>query len=262
MKRSSSGRLGATATVSALSLTLLVGCSDGGSTDSGDAKGASKPDAKALSTAELKKLIIAEGEVPGYKVGAVPAGHAKPITTASTPCRPLARVLSGLPPADPAAQTDRLATERQDKDPTDGATSLDDMADGKFEDALKRSMDRDVTTVNLSSYDGDGAAKALAVVSEAVKSCTKGFTGEQAGTTAKITEVSGVKSSATGAQSVAFEATVTDGNDGNAAPVYGEVVRHGNTLASYYTVNIGAMMAKKGYAVSPRVVKAQSAKLK
>lgn len=261
MKRSSGVRLGATAAVSVLSLALVAGCSGGGSKGSeGSEKADGKPAAKAVDAAELKKLIVAEGEVPGFEVGAVPATRSKPITTDSAQCRPLARVLSGLPPADSAAQTDRLATEKPAKKPTDGATSLDDMTDAKIEDTIGKSMDRDVTTVNLSSYDGEGAVKALASVSGAIKACTGGFTGEQAGTAIKFIKVAEVKPAGTADQSVAFTATTT--SHGDTASVSGEVVRHGNTLASYYTVNIGAMMAKKTYAVSAAVVKAQSAKLK
>ncbi|OIK05049.1 hypothetical protein BIV23_14645 [Streptomyces monashensis] len=63
--------------------------------------------AKALSATELKKLVVAEGEVPGYTVEPVPASRARPITTSSARCRPLARVLSGLPPLDAATKTDR-----------------------------------------------------------------------------------------------------------------------------------------------------------
>ena len=259
MKRSSGVRLCATAAVSVLSLALVTGCSDEGSKDSGNGGNADgKPAAKVLSAAELKNLIIAEGEVPGYKVGAVPASRAKPITTDSAECRPLARVLSGLPPVDAVAQTDRLATQKPAKNPTDGATSLED---GKFEEAVNKSMSLDVTTVNLSSYEGDGAAKALASVSGAMKACAGGFTGKQAGTTMKFTKVTDAKAAAAGDESVAF-AAMADMEDGDTAPVYGEVVRHGNTLASYYTVNLGAMMSKKTYAVSAAVVKAQSAKLK
>lgn len=253
-------RLCAIAAVSALSLALVTGCSGEGSKGSGDGADR-KPAAKTLSVAELKKLIIAEGDVPGYKVGAVPAGRARPITPEGATCGPLARVMSGLPPAQAAAQTDRLATENQKKRPTDKATSPDDKTGGKFEDAMKQAMDRDVTTVSLSSYDGDGAAKALKAVSDAVKACAGGFSGKQAGTTMKFTKVAEGTSSGTGDESVAFVAT-SDMEDGDTAPVHAEVVRHGNTVASYFTTNLGAMMSKKTYAVSPEVVKAQSAKLK
>jgi hypothetical protein len=260
MKRSSGVRLCAGAAVSVLSLALVTGCSEG-SKDSGGGKGADgKPAAKALGTAELKNLVIADNDVPGFDVGPVPAGRAKPLTTDSAECRPLARVLSMQPPAGTAAQADRMATQKQVKDPTDDATSLDDMADGKFADAVNKSMDRDVTSVSLFSYDGDGAEQALAAVSSAVKACAGGFTGKQAGTTAKLAQVKQSKPAATGDESVAFEVVTED--DGEKAPVHAEVVRHGNTLASYYTINLGAMMAKKPYTVSAAVIKAQSAKLK
>ncbi|MGW0204760.1 hypothetical protein ACWDZ8_02685 [Streptomyces sp. NPDC003233] len=60
MKRPSGVRQCATAAVGALSFVLVTGCSGG------DAKG-SGTTAKALGAAELKKLIIAGGEVPGFK---------------------------------------------------------------------------------------------------------------------------------------------------------------------------------------------------
>ncbi|MEU6512195.1 hypothetical protein [Streptomyces sp. NPDC046942] len=258
MKRSSGVRLCAGAAVGALSLALVTGCSGGDAKNTGDA---AKPAAKALSAAELKKLIIAEGEVPGYKVTPVPAGRAKPITTDSELCRPLARVMSGLPPVEAAAQTDRLAMENQPKDPTDQATSMKDLATGKFEESIHKSLDRDVTTVTLASYDGNGADKALGTVRTAVPGCANGFPAAQAGTKTRFTKVTEEKATAAGDGLVAFTATMDTG-DGNPAPVHAEVVRTGTTLSVYFTSNLGAMMDKKAYAVSPEVVKAQQAKLK
>ncbi|MEU6671320.1 hypothetical protein [Streptomyces sp. NPDC046727] len=264
MKRSSGVRLCATAAVSALSLALVTGCGDKGSDDSGKSSGkdGAKPAAKALSAAELKKLIIAEGDVTGYKVGPVEGGipDESKVKADDAKCDPLVRTLTGIAPGDPAANTSRMATEDK-KDPTDDATSLDDMADGKFEDAIKESMDLDVTVVTLASYDGDGAAQALKSVSEAVKACAAGFSGEQDGEKGKFTKVSEEKSSGTGDESVAFTTSNDAGKDG-VMPLHAEVVRHGNTLATYTTINIGAGMAKKAYTVSVPVVKAQAAKLK
>lgn len=264
MKRSSGVRLCATAAVSVLSLALITGCSDGGSKDSGDGKGGTdgKSAAKALSAAELKQLIIAKGEVPGYKVGPVEGGipDKTKVKSDDAQCDPVLRALTGIAPGEPAANTSRMATEDK-KDPTDDATSLDDLADGKFEDALGESMDLDVTVVTLSSYDGDGAEAALKSVSDAVKGCSGGFSGEQDGEKGKFTKVAEEKSSGTGDESVAFTATNDAGKDG-ALPLHAEVVRHGNTLATYTTVNIGAMMSKKAYTVSAPVIKAQAAKLK
>ncbi|MEU1403324.1 hypothetical protein ABZ471_13355 [Streptomyces sp. NPDC005728] len=261
MKRSSGVRLCATAAVSALSLALVTGCSDGGSKDSGNGKAGSadKPAAKTLSAAELKKLIIAKGEVPGYKVGPVEGGipDKSKVKAADAKCDPLLRALTGIAPGEPAANTSQMATEDK-KAPTDDATSLDD---GKFEDALNESMDLDVTVVTLASYDGDGAEKGLQSVSDAVKACSGGFAGEQDGEKGKFTKVAEEKSSGTGDKSVAFTATNDSGKDG-ALPLHAEVVRHGNTLATYTTINIGAMMTKKAYTVSAPVIKAQAAKLK
>jgi hypothetical protein len=264
MKRSSGVRLCATAAVSVLSLALITGCSDGGSKDSGgsgSAKG-SEPAAKALSAAELKKLIIAKGEVPGYKVGPVEGGIPADdkVKADDAKCDPLVDVMTGIAPGDPAVNTSRMATEDK-KDPTDDATSMDDLADGKFEDALNKSLDIDVTVVTLASYDGDGAEQGLKAVSDAVKACSGGFSGEQDGEKGKFTKIVEEKSSGTGDESVAFTVTNDSGKEG-ALPLHAEVVRHGNTLATYTTINVGAMMSKKAYTVSAPVIKAQAAKLK
>ncbi|GAA3137386.1 hypothetical protein [Streptomyces echinatus] len=265
MKRSSGGRLCATAAVSALSLALVTGCGGDGSKDSGDTsgKGAAKPAAKALSAAELQKRIIARGEVPGYEVGSVKGGipAEREVKADDAKCDPLLHTLTGIAPGDPAANTSRMATEQKKKDPTDAPTSLDDMTDGKFEDAIKQSMDLDVTVVTLASYEGDGAERALKSVSDAVKACASGFSGEQDGDKGKFTKVAEEKSAGTGEESVAFTATNDAGDDG-VMPLHAEVVRHGSVLAIYTTVNIGAGMAKKPYAVPAAVVKAQAAKLK
>jgi hypothetical protein len=44
--------------------------------------------------------------------------------------------------------------------------------------------------------------------------------------------------------------------------VHAQVVRHGNTVATYYTMNFGAMMSGKQYTVPDAVIQAQSGKLK
>ncbi|MER6024742.1 hypothetical protein [Streptomyces sp. NPDC001851] len=252
MKRSSGVRRCATSVVGALSLALVTGCAG---------QDAAKPAVQARSAAELKKMIIAEGEVPGYKVGPVPATRAKPITTDSAPCRPLARVLSGLPPAEAAAKTDRLAMENPKRVPPAKPASPDDLDGKKFEESMHKALDRDVTTVTLASYDGDGAEKALASVSAAVKACASGFSGKQAGTKTRFTKVAEEKPTGAGGGAVAFAATA-DTDDGDAGSVHAQVVRAGNTLSGYVTMNLGAMMDKKAYAVSPEVVKAQQTKLK
>jgi hypothetical protein len=257
MKRSSGVRLCATAAVSVLSLALVTGCGNEKSKD------AAEPAEKAPSAAELGKLIIAKGEVPGYEVGPVEGGipDRSKVKSADAKCDPVLQAFTGIAPGAPAAHTSRMATQDKKKAPTDDATSLDDLTEGKFEEALGKSMDMDVTVVTLASYDGDGAERALASVRDAVKACAAGFSGEQDGEKGTFTKVAEEKPVGTGDASVAFTATNEAGEDG-ALPLHAEVVRHDGTLAVYTTVNIGAMMSKKPYAVSAPVVKAQAAKLK
>ncbi|MFF7469746.1 hypothetical protein [Streptomyces sp. NPDC008092] len=260
MKRSSGVRTCALAAGGVLSLALITGCSDASSTDSsGTTRAASA--VKALSTGELKQRILAQGEVDGYKVNAI--GEAAPtrstVKSSDEKCRPLAYVLTGLAPADPATEIGRTVREDK-KDPTDDATSLDDMADGKFESALKDSLNLDITSLDLSSYDGDGAQQALKAVEDALANCATGFTGGTAADKQKVTKVTATKASGSGDESVAFTA-VTD-MDGDKGPLHVEVVRYGNTVATYFTMNIGAMMTGKTYTVPTAVIKAQSAKLK
>ncbi|MFD5539301.1 hypothetical protein ACFWIJ_16120, partial [Streptomyces sp. NPDC127079] len=206
MKRSSGVRIRALAVGGALSLALITGCSGGGSKDdsgSASASPSASPSVRALSAAQLKQRILTQGEVDGYKVNAVGEGAAVrgKIRSSDEKCRPLAYVLTGLAPTDAPAEIGRTVREDR-KDPTDDATSLDDLSDGKFESALKDSLNLDVTSLDLSSYDGRGAEDALKAVSTALRDCAAGFTGGTSGDEQKITKVTAVKPSGTGDESV------------------------------------------------------------
>ncbi|MGQ4433578.1 MULTISPECIES: hypothetical protein [unclassified Streptomyces] len=173
MKRSSGIRLCVTRAVSALSLSLITGCTDGGSdkaesntrsSKGGSAQDSSKNTAKAFTAAESKKRILAQGDVDGYRVAA----------------------------ADAPAETNRMATA--DRKPSAAAsTDVEDMSADEVEKALTDSMSVDLTMVGLSSYDGDGAEKAFEAVSDAVTGCTGGFTGTAGGEPQKFTKVSADK---------------------------------------------------------------------
>ncbi|MDV9176205.1 hypothetical protein R6V09_39540 [Streptomyces sp. W16] len=270
MKRTSGIRLCVTVAVGALSLALITGCSDGGSDSAksnatNDAKDSgTTSSAKALSAAELKKLILAQGDVDGYKVAAVtesvPGGRAG--IKADAKCKPLLYVMSGLAPTDAPAETNRMATANK-KPAATASADLENMSDADIEKALTDSMSVDVTVVALSSYDGDGAQKAVKAVSDAVAGCTGGFTAKAGGEEQKFTRITAEKGSGTGDESVAYAAYgEVDEADGKSSVVHAEVVRHGNVLATYYTMNLGAMVAGKAYTVPAAVVTAQSAKLK
>lgn len=245
-------RVAATVAVSALTLALATGCG-------GDSGGS---DAKALSAAELKKSIIAQGDVEGYKVDA--SGKQLPkskdqIKSSDEKCRPLAYAMGGLAPGDAASNTAVMTTE--EKKPTDSASkSLEDLAEGEIEDSLTDAMSLNMTVVGLSSYDGSGAEETFKSVSDAVESCSGGFPVVMQGSDQKLTEITSEKASGAGDESVAFAAVSDD--DGDVGTTHVEVVRHGSTIATYYTINLGLMMTDKAYDVPAALIDAQAAKLK
>ncbi|MFG2778941.1 hypothetical protein ACGFY7_13985 [Streptomyces prunicolor] len=268
MKRSSGIRLCATVAVSALSLALITGCSDGGSDKAESntenaAQGSGKNTAKALTAAELKKLILAKSDLVGYEIApvdkSVPATKTA-VTVDKQQCEPLAWAMSAQGPGDAASATNETATEAKKASPS---KSVEDMTDKEMEDALNASLDHPVTLIGLSSYDGDGAEKAFKSVSDGVKSCSGGFTLTVGKDSTKYTGVVAEKASTSGDESVAFGAiSVMEDTGGQKGTVHTEVVRHGSTLVTYYTINIGALIANKAYTVPSAVIDAQSAKLK
>jgi hypothetical protein len=266
MKRSSGARLCATAAIGALSLSLLTACSDEGSKDAGDAKGsasakASAPasDAKALPTASLEKLLLTQGEIKGYKVTSgddtLPASKSA-VKTDKEACAPLAYAMSGLAPGDTEADASNTLTK--DNVSAAATKSPGDVSESDLENAFKVNM----TFVGLSSYEGDGAEKALKAVSDGVAACSGGFGVTAQGEKQKITKVASEKASGSGDESVAF--TVDSEVDGEgSATFHTEVVRKGNTVASFYTVDFAALTSTgKSSDVPAAVVEAQVAKLK
>ncbi|MFE7277147.1 hypothetical protein [Streptomyces sp. NPDC057623] len=254
MKRSSGVRVAATVAVSVLSLALVTGCG-------GDSGGS---DAKALSAAELKKSIIAQGDVEGYKVDA--SGKQLPkskdqVKSSDEQCTPLAYAMSGQAPGDAASQTAVMVTQDKKKPTDDASKSLEDLTESEIEDSFTSALDLTMTVVGLSSYDGDGAEETFKSVSDAVEKCSKGFPLVMQGTDQKLTGITAEKPSGAGDESVGFTAK-SDAEDGDVATTHVEVVRHGSTIATYYTMNLGLMMTDKAYDVPAAVLDAQAAKLK
>ncbi|KAB2977255.1 hypothetical protein F8R89_22245 [Streptomyces sp. SS1-1] len=261
-------RAAATVAVSALSLALVTGCG-GGSDDASNASDgqAAKTEtkaAKALSAAELKKAIIADGDVEGYKVDASAKQLPKSkdqVKSADEKCAPIAYAMGGMAPGD-SASTAAVMVQQDKQKPTDNASkSLEDLTEGEIEDSLTDAMSLDMTVVGLSSYDGDGAEQTFKSVSDAVEGCAGGFTLTIQGTDQKLTKLTSEKASGAGDESVAF-AVSSDAEGGDVATTHVEVVRHGATIATYYTMNIGLMISDKTYSVPAAVIEAQAAKLK
>ncbi|MGW2045248.1 hypothetical protein ACWCPF_08695 [Streptomyces sp. NPDC001858] len=262
MKRTSGARLCATAAIGALSLSLLTACSDEGS-NSADAKdskssasasaSSSAPAAKALTTAELEKLLLAQGEAKGFKVDSgddtLPKSKTE-VKTDKPACDPLAWATGALAPGDTTANASNSLTE--DKSSTATAPPAD----------LEAALDMDITFVGLSSYEGDGAAKAMKAVSDGITACAAGYGLSADSEDTKVTKVAAEKASGTGDESLAFNEDV-DMDGAGTATFHTEVVRKGNTLATFYTVNFAAF--EKGGDmgdVPAALITAQVAKLK
>ena len=264
MKRSSGARLCATAATGFLSLALLTGCSsDEGSKDSGDAKGSASasdssaaPGAKALTSAELEKLLLVQGEVKGYKVASgddtLPKSKAE-VKTDKAQCAPLAWATAGLAPGD----TDANASNSVTTDKTSDAKASAGAGEGDLADAFNI----DLTFVGLSSYEGDGAEKALKAVSDGVAACSGGYGLAAGGENSKVTKVVSEKGSGSGDETVAFAETVDADGEGTAT-FHTEVVRKGNTVATFYTVNFASFTGGKATEIPAAVIQAQVAKLK
>lgn len=259
-------RAGAAAAVSVLSLALITGC--GG--DSDDSKGSGSADsssptsaAKALSAAELEKRIISAQDVDGYEVKSADSGgrfaaSKDQVSVADAKCEPIAYVLTGFAPGDESAYVDRMVTEKTSKPTSTGSTDEDLDA---IEDSLKDIMGSTMTVVSLSSYDGGGAERTMRSVSDAVAGCTGGFTVSAKGQeTQKFTGVAEEKAGGTGDESVAF--SVTGKAEGDTTTVHGEVVRHGSTVATYYSISLAALAGKQDkYSIPAEIIKAQAARL-
>ncbi|MEU1181536.1 hypothetical protein ABZ464_28620 [Streptomyces sp. NPDC005820] len=268
MKRTSGARLCSTAAIGALSLALLTGCSsDDGSKDSGKSGGSkgsssssssSGSDAKARTSAELEKLLLAQGEIKGYKVAGgddtLPKSKSA-VKTDKAACDPLAWATGGLAPGDTDANvSNTVSTDKASSSPT----SLDDVSEADIEGAF----DIDMTFVGLSSYDGDGAEKAMKAVSDGVQACAGGYGLKAEGETSKVTKVAAEKGTGGGDESVAFSEDVDMDGEGTAT-FHAEVIREGNTVATFYTVNFAAFADGGEMGPVPAaVVTAQLGKLK
>lgn len=259
MNRSWGVRLSMTAAASALSLAFITGCSsdsDEGKKDTAaDAKAtaAAAPAAKASTAAELKKLLLVAGDVAGYSIETtkdlLPKSKAEGKAD-KVECGPLLWATLGLPPGDTNVSAN--TSLKEDKKPATSAKP-----------SLATSLDVNRTLVGLSSYEGDGATKAMKAVSDSATACAGGFTSTDAdGEPTKISKVATEKGTGGGDEALAFAETVDV--EGSSIAVHGEVIRKGNTIATFYTINAAAYLQPNGKMPMnpPAIITAQLAKLK
>ncbi|MET7734766.1 hypothetical protein ABZT02_25835 [Streptomyces sp. NPDC005402] len=246
--------------MSVLSLALITGCGGGSDDDSkesgtsGEAgasasAGTTTAAAKALSAAELEKLLLAKGDVTGYEAAdgddTLPKAKGE-VKTDKADCAPLAHAMAGLAPGDTDASASNTLTKSPTATPSSGEEAV---------------LDVEMTFVGLSSYDGDGAEKAVKAVSDGIAACSGGFTITAQGEKQKITKVAAGKPSGKGDESVAFSVNSDMDGEGTAT-FHTEVVRAGNTVSTYYTVNFASLDSGKAAAVPTTLIDAQLAKLK
>jgi hypothetical protein len=247
------------ALLSALSLALVAGCSDGGSAGSSGknaAGGDAKPAAKPLTEAELKALHLTGEEVEkGFKVQKAPAapGDREDVRSTDPKCLAIAQTVSGFAPGSPAAES--LSNVAEDKEAPE---SMEGMDPEEWKKAFDDSMDVDLVIVSLASYEGDGAQKGVAAASRSAKDCADGFEMDFDGSQ-KVSNVAAENASGKGDESVAYAVTV-EAEEGEAT-VHVEVVRKGSVVATFYGSNLARLVDNKPYDIPSHVIDAQAAKL-
>ncbi|MCX5392607.1 hypothetical protein [Streptomyces sp. NBC_00094] len=242
----------------AVSLALLVTACGGGEKSDGEGKGAGKeaapsasatssaPAAKALSAAELEKLLVEQADLPGHQVQKAKPADVVPadaISTDKPTCKPLADAMSFVSTGKPGATATRKAIELPK---TEGATASPEEALG--------ALAAPVTSVTLGSYEGQGAQEAFASLKTAGTDCAGGFTLIGGGEKTKILKVA-PETLAAGEESLAW--TVTTDVDGEPFVTKLVVLRQGNTLATFSTLSFGGTVK----ALPKTIVDAQVAKL-
>ncbi|MBT2382796.1 hypothetical protein [Streptomyces sp. ISL-11] len=256
MRRSTVRRTAVAA--SAISLALLVsacGSEEPAAKDepkdkpSSGAPAAPGGNTKALSQAELEKLVLTESDLKDHKIekpSAVDVAAAKTVSGDKAECKPLVDIMALRAPGGAGASVSRKIA----------AIAKPLPADASAEDKMKAGMGAlgvTVTVDTLASYEGKGAADAVAALKKAGADCAGGFTLNAGDDKTKITKVEGASYTA-GDESVAFTITV----DMEGMPGTGHLVsvRKGSTVATFYSQSL------TGKAEQPKaVIEAQVKKL-
>ncbi|MCA6092027.1 hypothetical protein LE181_07605 [Streptomyces sp. SCA3-4] len=255
MRRTTLRRTAVAAT--AVSLALLVSAcgskkEDSSAKDQPKAKASSAApaaDGKALSKAELDKLVLTQADLQGHKVAeATEADLAatKSVSSDKAECKPLVDAMMMHGAGTPAATaTRKIAAVPQ-------APAADASAEEKMKAGLG-ALSATVTADTLGTHDGQGATEAVAGLKKAGTACAGGFTLTAGGEKTKITKVEPASYTA-GDEAVAFTLTVDlEGQSGTAHMV---AVRKGTTVATFYSQSLA------GKAEQPKaVIDAQMKKL-
>ncbi|WP_327115179.1 hypothetical protein OG206_12070 [Streptomyces sp. NBC_01341] len=192
-------------------------------------------DGRTLTEAELAKVALATGELPGHEIapleGADERGTEKSEDEA---CRPIAAIINGSPEPAPAATVFR--------------TAMDTREEGKD--------DRTVVTEILTSHREGGAEELLRSVREAARACADGFRTTSEDGPSTYTGVSALPAPKAGQESFAYQ--VTGSLEGARIPLVFHLVRTGSTVVTFYAAGFLTDTAPE---VPAALVTAQAAKL-
>ncbi|MFJ8754133.1 hypothetical protein ACIREO_33125 [Streptomyces sp. NPDC102441] len=258
MRATAVRRTALTAAVASLTL-FATACSgsdsdakgDGG-TSGGKDDASSKPAAvKALTSAELEKVSLEQGDVAGHKVSKTgPEDIAQPgeVTVDKKECEPIGFAFYGVKRGAPVGNAGRKVVQEP---------KTDESADP--EDALAGLLDMTSSLVTLASYEGDGAATNIEELRTSAAECaTGGFTLSMKGSKQKITKLTEEKATG-GEEALAWRVQMGEGDE--VAPFKLVTVRQGGTVATFFSFNLGKTGADSDFAQPTAVIDAQVKKL-
>ncbi|MFJ8888061.1 hypothetical protein ACIRJR_32310 [Streptomyces sp. NPDC102402] len=243
----------------AASLALLASACGGSDSDAkgdGGASGAkddasAKPAAvKGLSSAELEKVSLEQGDVAGHKISKTgPEDILQPgaVTADKKECEPLGFAFYGVKRGTPVGNAGRKVVEEPKKD---------ESADPA--DALAGMLDITSSLVTLASYDGDGAVKSMAELRDSAAKCTGGFTLSMKGEKQEITSLTEEKATG-GEEALAWGLRMGEGEE--SVPFKLVSIRQGGTIATFFSFNLGKTGEKAEFELPTAVIDAQVGKL-
>lgn len=257
-------RAGLAASAATLAL-LATAC--GGSSDEGDkgadtkadtsasAPASAAPAAEALSTADLEKAALAQGDVEGGEVDTEIAGSEDDVTadqveSEDAACAPLALVAAGAAQGEPAAAVKRMWTE-------EGEEVADDEA--MTEESMLASLDVEKVFLTLATYEDGGAEKVAADTEAALEKCAGGFTYTAAGEKTEITKVAPTEAPAGADEAVAMNLTMTA--EGEEMPFKAVVARKGATVVAVGAMNLASAVTGEDFEFPTQVLDKQLSKL-
>ncbi|CAM5360981.1 Lipoprotein OS=Streptomyces tendae OX=1932 GN=GUR47_17040 PE=4 SV=1 [Streptomyces tendae] len=254
---------------SAAALALLVTACGGSSDDDGAAgddkakaersapaegAGASAPAGKALTAAELEKVVLAQADVKNGEVATELSADDRvakdQISVDDKSCLPLVHAQGAVAQGKPAADVQRSWQGQSESPSQSKGPDGQDMTD----------VDVNKIMLNVASYADGGAEQAMAGLKAAVEKCAGGFDATVGSDRMRVTEVSGSGRLKAGDEGLTVNIGVATGGDGSGLMKL-VAVRKGATLATFSAVNLSSMMTGAEFQVPAEVVDAQVAKL-